>query len=217
MKAMKKFLNPKRRKIIFAIVAILAFGIALDFIKPIPKGESEFDYEYYANQLGIISSAIDKYYEINGAFPDMLFGGDKDGWRIAGRYQDDPLIASGILESYPIRKIESNRFKRLCLYYQWQNPSYGTDGKSSNKMINSKYGVVPHAKAMADKNDGCNPLVGNFYYELLKSEKNGYIIGIVEPLYAQSFSSTCEFTGSYYELHYVDENGKIEIIKGNGH
>lgn len=214
---MKKFFNPKRVKIIIGIIVILSFGIILDFIRPIPKEHDYFDYDYYDKQLTILSSAIDKYFLEKGEFPEILIGGDEDGHIISAHYQKDDLISKKILNAYPERKIDSNFQKRLKILFEIKNPLIGLSGKSGNLMMNVKYANISQAREFAEKYQGLNPLVGNFYYDFLKPDKSSIIIGILEPHFYLSFNHECKYTGGFCEIHSIDSEGKVHIVKGNKH
>jgi len=83
----------------FANLASLAIGIVL--LMPIiipapdPTAEEEMD---FSRGIATIRLAVDKYYDTYNSYPGNLIGGRKStcSWK-----NPDPLLASGILESYP--------------------------------------------------------------------------------------------------------------------
>ena len=217
---MKKIVNPKRIKILIGIIVILLFGFALDLMTPIKKQAVYPDYEYpdygyYSKQLDIICDAIDKYYEKHNEFPQFLFGGDKEGWRLAGKYQIDPLIEDGILDSYPLIKYDSIKLRRLHQQHKMKSISDRVlFGKNGDRMCNILYCDLENAKKIWHENMDGNPLFGNFCYRRLENRKNAYIIFIVDSSYENMMKNITKdsfdaLSGIISQYHYIDENGKL--------
>lgn len=83
----------------FANLASLILGLLflLPVVLPAPQPAPEDDLEL-SRGVAEIRVAVDEYYDMCKAYPSSLTGGRKD---INPNKNTDPLIASGILESYP--------------------------------------------------------------------------------------------------------------------
>lgn len=206
---MRRFLNPKRIKIIIGIILILLFGFAIDLTNPI-KNTADY-HEIQKAKYEYISSALEKYHEKYGVYPETLFGGDKDGYMIGGQYQVDPLISEGIIDSYPDVGFFSFDNKRAFIEFLKSNQKDRyLFGKSGNRMCNVKWIDNKAVAPIAEKYHNLNPMAGCFYYERIASSEVDYILGIVGsgffpfhfPYYTYDWSETFFFSG----VHYVDRN-----------
>jgi len=216
---MKKIFNPKRIKIIIGIMIILLFSFMLDLLIPIEKQAGQLDYRYYSAQLDIICDALDQYYEKKGEFPSAILGGDKEGWKISGKYQMDPLIENAMLDAYPSVKLDSLKLKRLHQQHRMESSTESMlFGKNGDRMCNVLYCDFKNAKKIWDDNIYGNPLIGNFCYRLLDKRKNAYIIFIVDSSYENMIKNITKdsfdaISGIISQYHYIDDNGKIRKIK----
>ena len=184
---MKKFLNPKRIRIITGIAFILLFGIILDFVSPVSSPEHSYKKENYNNELKIISSLIKEYYQAEGKLPETLFGGDRNGWYISGKKQIDPIISSGLTDAYPEIKQDSTAVRQAFAHYKIMHPdSRSMLGHDGNRMGNIKWMDTTSIKTYPL--DKCvNPLAGNFYYERFDHPYRGFALFIMGDSFRNSY------------------------------
>jgi hypothetical protein len=115
---------PVRRIFVGAVAANLSSAaIAVAVLAPCPlppPAPGAAQDLALAREMTVLREAIDAYYERYGYFPPYLKGGKKEA-SLESTETDDPLLDSGVLESYPpnpyARNLRSRRFTATFLLF----------------------------------------------------------------------------------------------------
>lgn len=213
-----KILNPKRLKIIVGIILIFLFGLALDFLYPLSLEPTKIDIqiEKAKVQVEYLSGLIDEYYEIHGEYPPILLGGDAEGYKIAHLKNYDPLISSGIIDSYPIVNRDSIAEERAFISLVMKsNIRKWLLGKSGNRIANVGEILRDDYAYENFRNSNVNPFAGMFMYNsVITSKKPGYDLFIMGNTFDKSFCLN-EKTRCFQSPHYdPSSNYSIPGMKG---
>lgn len=183
--------NPKRIKIISGIFLILALGVLLDFVIPVNGKVLSKDQQiaYAVNIAGHISGIIDEYYNMNGNYPEDLYGGDSAGYKIAKNHPVDPLIEKKLIEEYPKVRQNSIAIRRRLISLIMNKDTKDEIcrfGKNGNRMGNISiiYDDMIFEDFIAESD--VNPLSGHFYYKSHISDVPNYTLLIAGDSFVNS-------------------------------